>query len=95
MKEMILSILHDSTIKRHENFAKGLDIFTGNVDPSCDGNNCHGEIHTKDSWLPVRDEFCGTDGQYMPFAVVVFGDKSHTDLYGALSITPITFSPTF
>ena len=29
MKSMMLSILHDTTVMRPENFAEGLDIFTG------------------------------------------------------------------
>jgi hypothetical protein len=31
----------------------------------------------------------------MPLGLVIFGDKSHTDLHGALSLTPITFTATF
>jgi hypothetical protein len=30
----------------------------------------------------------------MPVGLVVFGDKSHTDLHGALSLTPIIFTLT-
>ena len=28
----------------------------------------------------------------MPLALIVFGDKTHTDLHGALSVTPIMFT---
>ena len=28
----------------------------------------------------------------MPIALIVFGDKSHTDLHGSLSLTPIIFT---
>ena len=31
----------------------------------------------------------------MPFGMIIFGDKSHTDLHGSLSTTPITFTATF
>ena len=31
----------------------------------------------------------------MPFGIIVFGEKSHTDLHGSLSVTPITFTATF
>jgi hypothetical protein len=31
----------------------------------------------------------------MPFGMVIFGDKSHTDLHGSLSVTPNTFTATF
>ncbi len=30
----------------------------------------------------------------MPVGLVIFGDKSHTDLHGALSLTPIKFTLT-
>ncbi len=30
----------------------------------------------------------------MPDGLIVFGDKSHTDLHGALSLTPIIFTLT-
>jgi hypothetical protein len=95
MKAMILSILHDPILMRSENFADGYDIFTGNVDQDCKANQCYGEIHTGDAWIPARNKFCGAEGKYMPLAIVLFGDKSHTDLHGALSVTPITFVPSF
>ncbi len=31
----------------------------------------------------------------MPVGLIVFGDKSHTDLHGVLSLTPIIFTFTF
>ena len=30
----------------------------------------------------------------MPLALIVFGDKSHTDLHGSLAVTPIVFTLT-
>ncbi len=30
----------------------------------------------------------------MPIALIIFGDKSHTDLHGALALTPIIFTLT-
>jgi hypothetical protein len=30
----------------------------------------------------------------MPVGLIVFGDKSHTDLHGALALTPIIFTLT-
>jgi len=95
MKTMILSILHDNTLMRQENFATGLDIFTGDVDEHCPQNKCYGEIHTGEAWQPAKERFCGRDGKYMPFGIIIFGDKSHTDLHGSLSVTPITFTATF
>jgi hypothetical protein len=43
------------------------------------------------------DHFCsGPDANHndMPVALVIFGDKSHTDLHGALLLTPIIFTLT-
>jgi len=70
---MILSMVHDKSLMNEENFAAGLDIFTGNVDTNCDKNNSYGEIHTGDAWEPARDKFCGHDGKYMPFGMIIFG----------------------
>jgi hypothetical protein len=56
-------------------------------------NNKYGEVHTGDAWLPARDRYC----QYktdMSVGSIVFGDKSHTDLHGALSLTAIIFTLT-
>ena len=30
----------------------------------------------------------------MPLALIVFGDKTHTDLHGSLAVTPIIFTLT-
>ncbi len=30
----------------------------------------------------------------MPIALIVFGDKTHTDLHGTLAVTPLTFTLT-
>jgi hypothetical protein len=30
----------------------------------------------------------------MPVALIIFGDKSHTDLHGALALTPVIFTLT-
>ena len=92
---MILSILHDPSIMCEDNFAAGYNIFTGNVDENHPANKTFGEIHTGDAWVPALHRYCGRKGKYMPFAMVVFGDKSHTDLHGALSVEPVSFTPTF
>ena len=95
MRAMILSIVHDDTLMKEENFAEGLDIFTGHSDTNCNANDLYGEIHTGDAWQPAVERFCGCDGKYMPFGIVIFADKSHSDLHGVLSLTPITFTATF
>ncbi len=49
MKTMILSILHNPFLMQSENFAKGYDLFTGNIDVDCKANQRYGEIHTGDA----------------------------------------------
>jgi hypothetical protein len=51
MKTMILSILHDPSLMKPDNFADGLNVFTGDVDRSLPCNKSYGEIHTGDSWV--------------------------------------------
>ena len=96
MKTMILSILHDKTLMRAENFAEGLDIFTGDVDGNCSVNDCYGEIYIRGpDGVRQQERIVGMEGTYMPFGLVFFADKSHTDLHGALSVTPVTFTASF
>ncbi len=95
IKSMILLMVHDKSLMNKENFAVRLDDFTGNVHTTCNQNNLCGEIHTGDATEPAREKFCGRDGKYMPFGIIIFGNKSHTDLHGSLSVTPITFTATF
>ena len=89
---MILSLIHDPTLMRPEHFAAGYDIFTGAELDGYECNNNYGEIHTGDAWSPALSLHCGRNGEYMPIALVIFGDKSHTDLHGALSIEPVSFT---
>ena len=91
---MLMDILSNSDIMKQENFADGYDIFTGDVDESHPSNKNYGEIHTGDEWIPARDKFCRSDSDDMPVSIVIFGDKSHTDLHGALALTPIIFTLT-
>ncbi len=91
-KTMILSLLHDPTLMRPENFAAGYDIFTGAELVGYDSNNNYGEVHTGDAWMPALSRYCGRKGDYMPVALIMFGDKSHTDLHGALSVEPVSFT---
>jgi hypothetical protein len=65
-------------------------VLTGKVD-NHPANNRYGEVHTGDAWLPARDRYC-QNMTYMPVGLIVCGDKSHTDLHGALSLTPIIFT---
>ena len=91
---MIMDILTNSDLMKEENFADGYDIFTGDVDKNHPSNKYYGEIHTGDEWIPARDTYCRQDSIDMPVSIVIFGDKSHTDLHGSLALTPIIFTLT-
>ena len=91
---MIASILSDDNLMQEKNFAEGYDIYTGEVDDNHPSNDNYGEIHTGDAWEQARVRFCGADGEFMPIALVIFGDKTFTDKHGALAITPIIFTLT-
>jgi hypothetical protein len=89
---MIISLLIDPSVMNEKNFAEGYNVLTGEVDKH-PANNKYGEVHTGDAWLPARERYC-QNKTGMPVQLIAFGDKSHTDLHGALSLTPIIFTLT-
>jgi hypothetical protein len=89
---MIISLLTDPSVMNEKNFAEGYYLLTGEVD-NHPANNKYGEVHTGGAWLPARDRYCQTKTD-MPVGLIVFGDKSHTELHGALSLNPIIFTLT-
>ena len=91
IEHMILSLLSDESLMKDENLALGYDIFTGDVDENHSHNQKYGEIHTGITSGKVHDHYCGTKGKKMPIFLIIFGDKTHTDLHGSLSVTPIIF----
>ena len=96
-KYMIMDLLTNPHLMKECNFAEGYDLYTGNIDIATPSNNKYGEIHTGDDRLPARGRFCGEPNDHnsvMPAALVIFGDKSHTDLHGALSLTLVIFTLT-
>lgn len=94
-KAMIIDLLTDKTLMIDSNFAEGYNIFTGEIDMTHPNNSKYGEIHTGDAWLPARNRYCPRNNKdSMPVALVVFGDKSHTDLHGSLALTPLIFTLT-
>ncbi len=95
IKEMIISLLTDKSLMRESNFAEGYNVLTGEVDEYHPSISKYGKIHTGDAWLPSRNRYCTmTEGPVMPVGIIVFGDKSHMDLHGTLSLTPIIFTLT-
>jgi len=92
---MIISLLTDALLMTDSNFAKGYNVLTGEVDMNNPCNSKYGKVHTGDAWLSARNRYCTVTKQpTMPVALIVFGDKSHTDLHGTPSLTPIIFTLT-
>ena len=92
VEAMIMSLLQDEELMQEENLAPGYDIHTGK--PTEEVTH-YGEVHTGDAWEPARKHFCGVhhdNNQNMPIALIIFGDKSHFDLHGTLSTTPLIFT---
>jgi hypothetical protein len=89
---MIISLLSDPSVMNKKNFAEGYNVLTGETDNHL-ANNKYGEVHTGDACLPARDRYCQNKTD-MPVGLFAFGDKSHTDLQGALSLTPIIYTLT-
>ncbi len=98
VKSMVLDLLTNPFTMDKANIAEGYDMFTGDVDETHMANKRYGEIHTGDDWLPARDRFCTRNNDThnaMPVGLIIFGDKSHTNLHGSLALTPIIFTLTF
>jgi hypothetical protein len=92
-----LDLLTNKITMDKANIAEGYNVFTGDIDDGHTANKKYGEIHTSDAWLPAQDRFCTPKDVNiinMPVGLVIFGDKSHTDLHGALSLTRIIFTLT-
>jgi hypothetical protein len=97
-KSMILDLLTDQNLMINANIAEGYDVFSGDVDLNNPANQKYSEVHTGDEWLPAHNRYCSSPDDIhndMSVALIVFGDKSHTDLHGALALTPIIFTLTF
>jgi hypothetical protein len=78
---------------KQSNFAEGYNVLTGEVINDHPENKKYSEIHTGDAWRPARNRYC-QNTMDMSVALVVFLDKTHTDLHGALSLTPVIFTLT-
>ena len=94
-KSMILDLVTNPDTMNENNFATGYNVITGDIDESIPENQCYGEVHTSDQWLQAKNTYCSNRDKMdneMPIALIIFGDKSHTDLHGSLSVTPIIFT---
>jgi len=94
---MILDLVTNPLTMNDSNIAAGYYVFTGNIDQSFPDNQFYGEVHTGDQWIKAKSRYCTNTNEMdneMPIALIVFGDKFHTDLHGTLSVTPLTFTLT-
>ncbi len=91
-KHMTIILLSDPSVMTEKKFAEGYNVLTGKADNHPANNKCR-EVHTGDTWLPTRDRYCQNETD-KPVGLIVFGDKPHTDLHGALSLAPIIFTLT-
>jgi hypothetical protein len=88
-----LSLLIDLSFMYINNIAEGYDVWTGLVKGNIPENNKYREVHTGDACLPAQNRYCQQEYE-MSVSLIVFANKSHTDLHGALSLTPIIFTLT-
>ena len=96
-QSMILDLVTNPFTMNASNIAVGYDVFTENVDDLFPDNQCYGEVHTGDEWIKAKNLYCTNTDEIendMPIALIVFADKSHTDLHGTLSVTPLIFTLT-
>ena len=94
IKAMLLSVLADKTLMRSDNIARGYHLRTGFPCPGHPSNENYGQFYTGDAWHPELCRFIGQRPNHMPLVLIVFCDKTHTDLYRALSVTPVIFTLT-
>jgi hypothetical protein len=76
---MIISLLTDPTLMMEHFFPEGYNVLTGQLD-NHSANYKYGKVHTGDAWILARDRYC-KDKTDMPVALIVFADKSHSDLH--------------
>ncbi len=94
-KEILIYLLTDKTLTTVSKFAEGYNIFTEEIDMTHPNNSKYGEIHTGDAWLPAQNRYhLSNNGPSMLVALIVFGDKLHTDLHETLALTPVIFTLT-
>ena len=92
VKATLLKMINNPEVMKEENMASNYDVFTGKPrGPSTKLD----EIHTGNAWEPARQHYCGDDPDALPMGLVLFYDKTHTDLHGSLATAPLIAVPTF
>ena len=92
VKAQLLSLLHDPSIMKEENFAKGYDIFSG---LTTEDSTQYGEVHTGWAFEQARAAFCGDDPDAFPLPLALFYDKTYVDIHGSLSCSPAIAWPCY
>ena len=92
VKATLLNLFNNEEMMIPENFATNYDIFTGK--PKTPSTKLD-EIHTGNAWEPAREFYCGDDPDAFAMGLVLFYDKTHTDLFGSLAAAPLIAVPTF
>ena len=92
LKAQIIHLLHNNDLMTPENFAEGLDVFTGKTAQPI----THiGEIHTGYAYENARDLHCDPESDDFPFPIMSFYDETHSDRWGCLTCTPFLWWPSF
>ena len=89
-KAMLLSLIHDRELMRESNFIPDFDIFSGEETKL--GPHVCGDIHTGDLYKSAKDIYCKNKEKDFPLPLIIFYDKTHTDLHGSLSTAPVMFT---
>jgi hypothetical protein len=88
-KSMVLSLLHDKELMNNDNLIPNFDIFTGKE--TMIGPKMCGDIHTGDMYKLALEQYCKEEGDF-PLPIIIFYDKTHTDLHGSLATSPLMFT---
>ena len=92
LKASILDILHDEKLMLADNFAPGLDVFSG----KCTQPITHiGELHTGYAYEKARKFYCPNEDTDFPLPMISFYDKTHLDNHGCLTCILFLWWPGF
>ena len=88
-KSMVLSLVHDKELMSTDNLIPNFDIFSGKE--TTVGPEMCGDIHTGDMYKQALERYCTEVGDF-PLPIIIFYDKTHTDLHGSLATSPLMFT---
>ena len=86
LKAMVQSLLDDESIYKAENFLPNFDVMEG---PE---NYDHvGDVHTGSAWRSAHERMC-TEPEDILCPLILFIDRTPTNLHGQLSLEPVSFT---